>query len=215
MSIPFYFAAEENETAPTSDMLYAQLGYGFNADGTLRLPTRLIPDAPPVIDDLHLPAAAPPPAVLDRLAEACGNGCFLDFEQPINEVSAAIAIGLQQRIRAKITVPPALHRLCPDADVQVSGLLCNCWESFTRKAQALYGNQWVLEIIPWNVSTQINRNGTAKGYLKTAQCSYRSENGATKYYDTEASVKRKIAVAEKYGCRAAIALLREYKQCAD
>ncbi len=211
MSIPFYFAMEENEADPPTEKRCAQLGFGFREDGTLRLPSNIIPGAPAVINDLYLPLRAPDSAVLDRLAEACGNGCFLDFERPIGEVSAAIALGLQQRLKAKMTVPPSLHRLCPDADVQIAGPLCNHWERFVLNVQARYGNHWALEIIPWNVSVQTSMTCAQKGYLQNAECCYQIEGKRIAYYDSEESIKKKIAAAEKHGCQSAIALYREYR----
>ncbi|MBQ6431801.1 MAG: hypothetical protein IJJ99_08000 [Oscillospiraceae bacterium] len=211
MSIPFYFAIEENEETPQTGYRYAQLGFGFHEDGTPRLPNIIIPNAPAVIDDRWLPAAAPEPKALDRLAEACGNGCFLDFERPINEVSAVIVVGLKQRLRAKMTVPPALHELCPDADVQIPELLCNHWERYVRKIHAKYGNRWKLEIIPWKKAAQLTCKGTGNGYLQAAECSYRVEERIVTYCDTKASIRNKLAIAAQNGCQAAIALLREYK----
>ena len=212
MSIPFYFAAEENEALPQKSRRYAQLGFGFHEDGSLRLPERSIPGAPAVINDRFLPAKAPGSSVLDTLAEACASGCFLDFERPVSEVSAAIAVGLQRRLRAKMTVPRALRSLCPEADVQIPGLLCNNWERFVRDVRAEYGDRWVLEIIPWRRRTPFPVTGSLTGCLRTALCDYRVENGSATFYDTEASVKEKLAIAERYGCQAGITLLREYEQ---
>ncbi|MBQ3355711.1 MAG: hypothetical protein IJG45_01175 [Oscillospiraceae bacterium] len=215
MSIPFYFAMEENEAAQLTGSRYAQLGFGFHADGTVRFPKRILPDAPAVINDRFLPAAAPEAAVLDRLASACGSGCFLDFERPINEVGAAIALGLKRRLKAKMTVPPALHALLPDAYVQIPGRLCNCWEKYVRRVQEKYRDQWVLEIIPWSAGTTTGLKRKEEFYLETAQCSCRVENGKAIYHDTKASIQKKLALAERYGCQAGIVLLREYRQCID
>lgn len=212
MSIPFYFAMEENEAAPQPGSRCAQLGFGFNADGTLRMPARKIAGAPAVIDDRFLPAKAPASAVLDRLAEACGNGCFLDFERPVSEVGAAIAVGLFRRLKGKMTVPPAWRGLCPDADVQIAGSLCNHWENFIKSIQESCGNRWVLEIVPWRVSVPTNTRNDS-GYLDAAVCNYRIENRELLYYDTEGSIGKKLEIAEKYDCRAGITLLREYRQC--
>lgn len=212
MSIPFYFAMEESEAEPQAGKRYAQLGYGFYDDGTLRMPAKTIPNAPAVINDRYLPAKAPEAAVLDRLAEVCGNGCFLDFERPIGEVSIAVAVGLQQRLRAKITVPPALHAICPDANVQLPGMLCNSWEIFVRTAQVRYEDQWVVEIIPWYTSMP-SFGRSKEGFLETAICRYKVISGSTILYDTEETIKRKLALAEAHGCRAGIVLLREYLQC--
>lgn len=215
MSIPFYFAMEESEAEPQAGKRYAQLGFGFHENGTLRLPTRTILNAPAVINDRFLPAKVPESAVLDRLAEACSNGCFLDFERQLNEVSAAIAVGLQQRLNAKMTVPTMLHRLCPDADVQIPGLLCNHWEKFVQRMQVQYGDHWVLEIIPWNVIHTAASSMEERGYLQPSECNYRAENKTVIYYDTKESIKRKLATAEKYGCQAGISLLREYNTMID
>ena len=212
MSIPFYFAMEESEAAPPHGSRVAQLGFGFQEDGTLRLPARRLPGAPAVINDRFLPAKAPEPAVLDRLAEVCGNGCFLDFERAINEIGAAIAVGLRQRLNEKMTVPSALHRLCPDADVQIPGLLCNNWESFVRRVQANYGDRWALEVIPWDNHIEMPYLAAQDGCLQTAVCHYRVKTGGVHYYDTEETIRQKLAVAERYGCQAGIILLREFKQ---
>ena len=215
MSIPFYFAMEENEADQPSEGLRAQLGFGFRADGSLRFPERRITGASAVIDDNILPAKAPEPAVLDRLAEACGNGCFLDFERPINEVGAAVAVGLQQRLRGKMTVPPALQSLCPDAAVQIPESLCNNWETYVRRVQAKYGDRWVLEIIPWDKRIEMPYKAALDGCLHTAVCHYRVKAGAVHYYDTEETIMKKLAIAERYGCQAGIVLLREYTKSAQ
>lgn len=210
MSIPFYFAVEENETEPQAGIPYAQLGFGFREDGTLRLPARMIPGAAAVINDRFLPEKAPDAGELDRLAEACKNGCFLDFERPLNEVGAAIAVGLQHRLHAKMTVPPLLHRVCPDADVQIPGRLCNRWERFVQGVQARYGARWALEIIPWEISVPLTISSKAGGYLSTAICRYRTEKERIVYYDTQDTIRQKLAAAEAHGCQAGIVLLREY-----
>lgn len=212
MSIPFYFAMEENEAELPAGSRFAQLGYGFHEDGSLRIPARKIPGAAAVIDDNIVPAKAPEPAVLDHLAEVCGNGCFLDFERPINEIGAAVAVGLRQRLNEKMTVPPALHRLCPKADVQIPGLLCNNWESFVRRVQAKYGDRWILEVIPWDKRIKAPYTEVQDGCLQTAVCHYCVKAGGVHYYDTEETIRQKLAVAERNGCQAGIILLREFKQ---
>lgn len=211
MSIPFYFAMEENETEPQDGKRYAQLGFGFNADGTLCLPERRIRHAAAVINDRFLPETAPDAAALDRLAVACGNGCFLDFERPINEVSAAIAIGLRRRLSVKMAVPPMLHAMIPDAYVQIAGQLCNHWERFARSAMERYGGSWVLEVVPWRVTMPSVRNSDEQGYLQKALCIYEIRDGSIRYDDTKESLREKLVIAEQYGCQAAIALYREIK----
>lgn len=212
MSIPFYFAIEENEAGPQAGGSCAQLGCGFHPDGSLRLPQRKIPGAAAVIDDNILPLKAPDPAVLDALAEACADGCFLDFERPLGEIGAAIAVGLRQRLCAKMTVPPALHGLCPEANVQIPGLLCDHWESFVKAVHAQYGERWALEIIPWYKQVRMSNTIDQAGCLKTAVCHYRAGNGIVIYYDTEETIRRKLAIAERYGCQAGIVLYREYAE---
>ncbi len=215
MSIPFYFAMEENEASPSAGGRCAQLGFGFQEDGSLRLPRRLLSGAAAVVDDHLLPSTPPEPAVLDRLAETCGNGCFLDFERPINEVGAAIAVGLHQRLNGNMTVPPALHGLCPDAAVQVQGPFCNHWERFMQNVQAQYGYHWVLEVIPWDKSIQLTYMETQEGCLHAAVCHYRVKDSLVHFFDTEETITQKLAVAEKYGCQAGIVLLREYTKNAQ
>jgi len=215
LSIPFYFAMEENETEIVPGVRYAQLGFGFSEDDTLRFPEHRIPNAPAVINDRFLPATTLEPKVLDQLAEACQNGCILDFERPVNEVSAAIAVGLQKRLNQKIVVPPMLRRICPDALVQIPGLLCNHWEKFMQRIQAQYRNRWVLEIIPWHYSLLTKITTSENGYLREACCSYHILNGKLRYYDTQESIDEKISIAEHNGCQAAITLLREYTQNAQ
>lgn len=215
MSIPFYFAMEANEAKIEPGVRYAQLGFGFAEDGKLRLPEHRITNAPAVINDRFLPAKAIESKVLDQLAEVCQNGCILDFERPVNEVSAAIAIGLQKRQNFHMIVPPMLCRLCPDADVQIPGLLCNHWEKFMERMQKLYRNKWVLEIIPWHYSLPSNRKNAESGYLQEARCNYHIENGEIRYYDTKESIEEKIKIAESNGCQAAITLLREYAENAQ
>lgn len=212
MSIPLYFAIEENEAAPEANARIAQLGFGFREDGSLLLPKQMLPDAPAIVNDRYLPASAPDAADLDRLAEACANGCFLDFERPLDEVGAAIALGLRQRLKGKMAVPPALHAICPEANVQIPALLCNHWEAAMRRIEAAYGTQWILELIPWNASLKTPLRMEAQGYLSIAECSYRITDGTILYYDTEESLKRKLSKAEACGCQAGIILLREYRQ---
>lgn len=210
LSIPFYFAMEENEATPQDGTQYAQLGFGFRENGTLRLPSQRIPGAPAVINDRFLPENAPEPAVLDQLAEACENGCILDFERPVNEVSAAIAVGLQRRLRGKITVPPGLYRLCPEADTLIPGKLCNRWEGFVQSVQEQYGARWALEIIPWEFSVPLTIPNAKDDTLKSAFCRYRTEKGRIVYFDTQDTIRQKLAVAQAHGCQAGIVLLREY-----
>lgn len=211
MSIPFYFAAEEQDVITEDGKQCAQLGFGFFEDGTLRLPERQISGAPAVVNDWFLPEAVPFNEILDRLAEACGNGCFLDFERPLNEVSAAIAVGLRQRLGDNMTVPPTLHALCPEASVQIPGLLCNNWERFVQSVQAQYGTRWVLEIIPWEHCVPISSKESKNGFLQTAICCWQTEDGILRYYDTEETIAKKLAIAEDYGCRAGIMLLQDFE----
>jgi len=212
LSIPFYFAMEENEADLQAGRRVAQLGFRFHEDGTLRLPERIIPGAAAVIDDNILPLKVPEPAALDRLAEVCENGCFLDFERPINEVGAAIAVGLRQRLSGQMTVPPVFQRLCPDADVQIPGLVYNNWEGFARRVQKQYGDHWALEVIPWDKQIEMPDMEEQNGCLQTAVCHYCMKGRSVHYYDTEETIRKKLAVAERCGCQAGIILLREFKQ---
>lgn len=212
MSIPFYFAMEENEATPQAELNYAQLGFGFSENGMLRLPRQRILNAPAVINDRILPDKAPDANLLDELAEACGSGCFLDFERQISKVSAAIAVGLMQRLHGNMTVPPAFHRICPDANVQIPSILCNNWESFIKTVQTQYGARWVLEIIPWKYIVITPWKEEKAGDLSAATCKYRVKSGSICYYDTKETIKAKLAIAEAYGCQAGITLLREYRQ---
>lgn len=213
MPIPLYFAVNWKESVNNSEILLAQGGYGVWEDGTARLPRRQIPDAPRIIDDSVLPSAEVSRETLDRLAELCTNGCFLDFERPFCALQLTLTDGLSRRLgrSAFLALPESLAPYAPSAlPVVRCPSLCNGWREFCRQAQARHPRGWMLELTPWSETFEY-REHDARGELPAALCAYVCTDGTLHYYDTRESIRAKLSAAESFGCRAAIGILSELR----
>ena len=90
MSILFYYA--DPEKMPPEGGQFAQMGFGFSADGALRLPVRPQRDALCVLDDRVLPERLPELAPLRPYLK---NGVFCDLERTVCARTRALLTALR------------------------------------------------------------------------------------------------------------------------
>lgn len=211
MSIPLYFAMNQDETQKYPAQRRAQLGYGFQINGKPVIPSRLIPGAPAVINDMVLPEEAPE---VDELAERCEMGCILDFERKITPVHIAILQELEKRLpKTSILVIPTA--LLPYSSMGIP-LICpeiqkNSWKNFCIMQKQAY-SRWFWEVIPWNLTRSFPIKGGSKGVLTGAQCCYERNRRIVRYFDTEETIESKLRTAEEQDCIGAVGLAMELSQ---
>lgn len=208
MSIPFYFAMNEDEEKKYKAPFKAQLGFGFQLGGNPVVPSRVIPRAPMVINDMVLPAGV---GQTNRLAEYGSVGCILDFERELLPIHIEILKQMEVFLPkdAFIAIPQALVPyssrgivlLCPDRPV-------NSWEGFCQ-AQARGYKRWFWEAVPWEQSRAFPFRGVSQGSLPGGTCRYETHSGTIHYYDTWDTIRQKLAIAEQWGCQGAIGLAME------
>lgn len=211
MSIPLYLAYDWKESVNNWIPPAAQLGFGFFADGSPRLPEQTLPDALTVIDDAVLPEKVLP-AALERLAAHCRNGCLLDFERKPNAAHRAILLGLAGLLAdvPLFAVPERFSALYPRALPFVTQpRQCASWSDFARRTQRQYPNGWMLEIFPCSYTAKMPFAKTQSGFLESAVCCYRQSGASIRYYDTMQTLRNKLEIAERHGCRAAVGLYCE------
>ena len=217
MPIPLDFAADCEEIVTISGTHDRALtGYGVFSDGSVRTPPESVP-ALAVIDDAFLSKYVPDESVLDTLAAACGQGCFFDFVRPMAALHRALVHGLQERLPQAVPIflPEAYHALAPNSVCVLSRAVpCNHWARYLEEKSAAYPAGWCLELIPWS-RTFLRRGKTAEvRRLPYACCEVEARGGELRYFDTPETLQLRLAIAEKYGCCAAIGLYRELKALA-
>ena len=122
MSIPLYFAMSWEAAQNHSAAYKAQLGFGFQKDGTLFVPEQSILNAPIVLNDAIVPQCMPGKITINRLAGLCRRGCFFDFERPASNWSIRLFKELQAYLDANslLAVPQEYVKFAPQAAVIVS-----------------------------------------------------------------------------------------------
>lgn len=204
MPIPLYFAAN----VEISDEKVMQLGYGLYPDGTIRVPKHRIADVPIVIDD-----AEPVPVSAARTAELCAfgeSGIYFDFERPFCEYHRQLLAQARQ-LTEQIWLPegyPAENALpvctCPRP--------CNCWTDFLAAAQRRHPRGWAWEIIPWYAVVTYSGAPLPPSFLENAVCMAQVSDGRLHYFDTHETIRKKLKLAEQYGCRSAVCLRSEWQE---
>lgn len=208
MAIPLYFAANWKEFVSGTQKRWAQIGFGFIPNGTLRMPQQRIPEALCIIDDRDVPAAVPD-ELLQMLAAQCENGCFLDFERPPLPFHAALLAALGQ-VRP-LLVPEQFLSYVPQGLAVVScPWPCNCWERFCAESAKNHPNGWAMELIPWRYRID-DPFGCAEAarFIEGALCHCQSSSEGTLYYDDRQTLLQKLSMAERHGCCLAIGLAEE------
>ena len=217
MSIPLYFAADCEEIVTISDRHDCALtGYGVFPDGSVRTPPETVP-ALAVIDDAFLSKHTPDEAVLDTLAAACGQGCFFDFVRPMAALHRALVSGFQKRLPRTVPMflPEAYHSLAPNSICVLSRAApCNHWARYLAEKSAACPAGWCLELIPWSRTFPQRTKTTEARHLPYACCEMEAHGGELRYFDTPDTLRQRLAIAEKYGCCAAVGLYRELKALA-
>ena len=114
-----------------------------------------------------------------------------------------------------IFLPEAYHALAPNSVCVLSRAVpCNHWARYLEEKSAAYPAGWCLELIPWS-RTFLRRGKTAEvRRLPYACCEVEARGGELRYFDTPETLQLRLAIAEKYGCCAAIGLYRELKALA-
>lgn len=208
MSIHMYLAVKVGEITKSTEKRLAQVGFGLYPDGSVRIPERIIPDALAIIDDMNLPNFSN--SAIELLKRKVNKGCILDFERQPNDRHIRLIRALSDK--KIVGVPEVFHSHCPNALPMISCQEpCNNWLHFLRSTHKRFPDGWMLEITPW----KHERNGRvsrAEGFLQNSLCHFRRENGKILYYDTSKTIQQKIILAERNGCRAALALYSELKQ---
>lgn len=210
MPIPLYFAIHEKDSVSKPKFHAAQCGFGFFADGTLRLPVSILPDALAVIDDSILPQKPPSEEAFRKLALCCQFGCLFDFEQTPTPMHTMLIQKLAQHSASQIlfAAPEAFRhpRLLP----LISQPKEPCsWLDFLRKTQEKHPHGWMLEVIPHTHTATLPFAKNQSGYIADSVCLYRQNGRRVQYYESRQTVRKKLSLAEDYGCRAAIGLYRE------
>ncbi len=202
MSIPFYFV--DPEKLPPPGGTAAQLGYGFEADGALRLPQTPRAEALCVFDDRHLPEQ---PAPLDGLRPFLTHGVLLDFERAPTEQAERTAAALRRLCPpdAPFFAPQRLSKgLAGAIPVVCPERMCNCWEELCARLGARLGRPWALELIPAERTCALPCRG--KRHISPALCVL--EDG--RYFDTRATLRQKAEAAERSGCKAVFVLRQDF-----
>ncbi len=212
MSFPVYFALNWKESVNDPRIFPAQYGFGFTESGVLRLPQKIIPAALRIIDDAVLPENVPDAATIRQLADLCGKGCLLDFERTPTQIHAAILYGLSQYCKKLplFAAPERYLRLQPSLLPLVSPPpRCANWREFVIQTGKRYPNGWMLELIPCKYSVQMPFSAQNSGDLADALCCYRQTGRTIRYFDTSATIEKKLTAAMQHSCRAAIGIYRE------
>lgn len=215
MPNPLYLAVNWKEIVNNPPQRLAQGGYGVREEGTARLPERHLSGAMRIVDDAVLPTTEVTEEALDRLAALCADGCCLDFERPLCAMQLSLIDGLRKRLGrgALLALPERFAPYAPEALPVVScPTPCNCWRDFARQAHARHRQGWMLELTPWSLHIPVRDTKSQRGELPAALCSYVHSDGMLHYFDTRESIRAKLAVAEIFGCRAAIGILRELRE---
>ncbi len=205
MSISVYLAIKD-EIVKYPKNLLAQIGFGFQPDGTVRIP-KLLRKSTVVIDDIHLPNISNSAI---QILKSKFERCILDFERRESVIHKKLIQGMQDK--TIIALPERFHAYAPKALPIISCMEpCNSWQNFLNKNQKKYPNGWMLEITPWNHKKEGTANKN-EGYLQNSLCYFQRDHDKVLYYDTKDTISEKITLAEQYGCKAAIALYQEVKQ---
>ena len=208
MSIPLYFAMSWEASQNHSAAHKAQLGFGFQKDGTLFVPEQSILNAPIVLNDAIVPQCMPGKNTINRLAGLCRRGCFFDFERPASNWSIRLFKELQAYFDANslLAVPQEYAKFAPQAAVIVSVQdLPNNWTQFCKQQQKTY-KKWIWEIIPYKKSVKMPVGKIKGGTIKNANCCCRQTEDQILYYDTMETILSKLEIAQYYGCVAGIGL---------
>lgn len=212
MSIPLYFALSWKDSAERGKTLWAQFGYGLTADGAVRQPERRMDGALAIVDDATLPKDPPDEWTLRCLRSLCQNGCFLDFEQTPQPIHTALLLDLARELPAQTLLAAPEHvcrgqrRILP---VVTQPARCPSWEAFVMDAGQRHAGGWMLELVPCSYTVQLPFCANQTRLLPDALCFCSQSGTRAHYYDNQETVRRKLTLAEKYGCRAAIGLYDE------
>ena len=205
MSISVYLAVKGEEFVNYPQNLLVQIGFGFHADGTVRVPKR--PKGIALIDDIHLPNVS---ISAIQILKSKFQTCIFDFERTPDPIHKKLIQGMSGK--KIIALPARFHPLVSQVLPIVSCLEpCNSWAQFAEQNQKLYPRGWMLEITPW-YHEKIGTIQKDEGFLPNALCNFRKKKDKVIYFDTKETLTEKLKVAEKYGCKAAIALYCEVKR---
>lgn len=210
MPIPLYYAANWKEIVNNSKKRWAQTGFGFNADGSARIPPHVVPGIPCVIDDAVLPALSE--GAVQALAQYCASGCYLDFERPVSERHRLLLRLLRAHTsRSKLFAVPVRFAAEGMLPVFSCPTPCNNWEAFLSGADRRFPNGWMLELVPWDrfVPDPGGNPVLPARRLSQAVCFLKAEKNGVRYYDTPETLQAKLSMAERHRCTAAISLYQE------
>lgn len=205
MSISVYLAVNREEFVNYPRNLLVQIGFGFHADGSVRIPRQSNSIA--LVDDVHLPNIS---ISAIQVLKSKFQACILDFERAPNPIHKKLIQGLSGK--KIIALPARFHAFAPKSLPIVNCLEpCNSWVQFAEQAQKHYPHGWMLEIAPWH-HEKVGIVQKNEGFLPNALCNFRKKNDKVVYFDTKETLTEKLKVAENYGCKAAIALYSEVRQ---
>lgn len=217
MSIPLYFAMNWKESVNSATTHRAQLGFGFQADGTLLLPEERLEGAPIVLHDAVAPPKRLSGQTMDVLIRCCRFGCFCDFERPCSQAHLKLLSALREALgsQALLVVPEEYGAHFPDVPVLVApGPLVHNWESCFRTAGRRHGNAWFLELEPCRVQYRSPIIQKQETLLPGCLCKASHDGEKISYRDTEDTLQKKLSLAQACGCRGALALYREWQDLA-
>lgn len=206
MSIPMYFAGNWKDSV-NAGLLTAQMGYGFEPDGRLRLPEAAHHASLCVIDDAFLPDVLPE---LDALEAALSNGCCFDFERSPTPAHHRLLQAMQPYLHEPVLLPEAFS-LPGVLPLVRTAEPCNNWQHFVAQTGRRYPGGWALELRPICTQQRIAGLPTLPAQLTPGGCWCRADNGLLECYDTRESLNLRLHTAAQHGCQAAIGLYPELK----
>lgn len=210
MQIPLYFVTTRKESLNEANARRIGFGYGFTPDGAARMGVEEIADAPILLDDAVLPEILSERAVAE-LALCGTNGIILDFERPHCAAHDKLIDALQSALPARtpLWAPERYLRGTKDVGALRScPTLCNSYRQFCAAGAAF--TNWMLELTPRLQTKPSTGENFPARFLENALCFVARENGRLRYFDTRETLRRKLALAQRYGCVAAVGLYSEY-----
>lgn len=233
MQLPLYFAIFSPDVPQDlpQGISVAAAGCTFSPhNGSILRPVP-IPAELLILCDRLLPRhQSPAPyirALLQILSEGKFKGLMFDFERPVNAFCTAFLSQLQPALPRPLLqiLPPHYADASSDSLILVSACRpCNSFQRFCEDAQRRFPDRWCLEVMPWNFLIRAHRR-VACSYEQmhrlrrtapmperqnpSACCMIGSSGGSYRVFDTAETLRQKLQIAERCGCRLAIGIYDE------
>lgn len=211
MPIALYFVAGEKESVPPERGIPIPYSLGLGAQGALRRPKNIWQNVPLILDDAIIGPMSE--NLRAQLLNELTHGCILDFERPVQSFHAQWLQVLRREQITPLWMPERFQPRPPrEFPILSANLPHNSWQEFCRSIAQRYPEGWVLELQPVRCQRRLPCPQEARDfYLPDAICRCKLENQELLYYDTVQTLEKKLLVAQKFGCFAALALWQEWK----